>query len=120
VIISNAEPLYAHQREFISRVFGCPVRDTYGMSEMTCAASECEAGKLHLWPEAGIYEVLRDDQDVPVRAGETGRLVCTGFLNPDMPLIRYEVGDRVAIAPPSEKCSCGRTLPILLSVEGRN
>lgn len=119
VVISNAEPLYAHQRELISRVFGCPVRDTYGLSEMVCAASECEAGKLHLWPEAGICEVLRDDTDQPVSPGETGRLVCTGLLNRDMPLIRYETGDRVALSPPGEKCSCGRTLPILLSVAGR-
>jgi phenylacetate-CoA ligase len=120
VVISNAEPLYAHQRELISRVFGCPVRDTYGLSEMVCAASECEAGKLHLWPEAGIYEVLHDNEDKPVGWGETGRLVCTGLLNRDMPLIRYDVGDRVALAPPGEKCPCGRTLPILLSVEGRS
>ena len=120
VIISNAEPLYAHQRELIARVFACPVRDTYGLSEKVCAASECEAGKLHLWPEVGIYEVLQDGEDKPVEAGETGRLVCTGLLNHDMPLIRYEIGDRVAIAPANEKCACGRTLPILLSVEGRS
>ena len=37
-----------------------------------------------------------------------------------MPLIRYDMGDRVAIAPPEERCACGRTLPILLSVEGRS
>jgi phenylacetate-coenzyme A ligase PaaK-like adenylate-forming protein len=120
VVISNAEPLYAHERELISRVFACPVRDTYGLSEMLCAASECEAGRLHLWPEVGIYEVLRDDEDHPVEPGETGRLVCTGLLNRDMPLIRYEVGDRIALAPLGTKCPCGRTLPILLSVEGRS
>ena len=56
----------------------------------------------------------------PSRTGEVGRLVCTGLLNSAMPLIRYEVGDRVAIAPPDERCPCGRTLPILLSVEGRS
>ncbi|HWQ93517.1 MAG TPA: AMP-binding protein [Clostridia bacterium] len=120
VVISNAEPLYDHQRELISRVFQCPVRNTYGMSENTAAASECEAGSLHLWPEVGVYEVLSDDSNDPVPPGETGRLICTGFLNADMPLIRYEVGDRVSIAPPTHQCPCGRTLPILLSVEGRS
>src|SRR5437588_548721 len=119
VVVSNAEPLYAHQRELISRVFGCPVRDSYGMSEIVCGASECEAGTMHLWPDAGIYEVLRDESDDPVEPGEVGRLVCTGLLNFDMPLIRYEVGDRVAIAPQTQTCRCGRTLPILVSIEGR-
>lgn len=119
VIISNAEPLYAHQRQLIKQIFHCPVRDTYGMSEMVCGASECEAGTMHLWPDAGIYEVLRDEADEPAAPGEIGRLICTGLLNLDMPLIRYEVGDRVAIAPVGEQCPCGRTLPILRTVEGR-
>lgn len=120
VIISNAEPLYDHQRALIQRVFNCPVRDTYGMSEMVCGASECESGKMHLWPDVGIYEILRDDCDQPVPVGEVGRLVCTGLLNQDMPLIRYEVGDRVAMALPGEQCGCGRSMPILRTVEGRN
>jgi phenylacetate-CoA ligase len=47
-------------------------------------------------------------------------LVSTGLLNADMPLIRYEVGDRVLLAAPGAQCPCGRTLPILESVDGRN
>jgi phenylacetate-CoA ligase len=119
-VITNAEPLYQHQREIIAKAFQCRVFETYGMSEMVCAASECLHGRLHLWPEAGVCEVLRDDADVPVEPGETGRLVCTGLLNADMPLIRYEVGDRVLLAEPDAQCPCGRTLPLLKSVEGRN
>lgn len=119
VVISNAEALYEHQRGLISEVFGCPVKDTYGMAEMACGASECEHGRLHLWPEAGLIEVLADDADKPVPYGAPGRLVCTGLMNVDMPLIRYEVGDRGILASPEETCPCGRTLPILRSVEGR-
>jgi phenylacetate-CoA ligase len=118
-ILSNAEPLYQHQRELIARVFGCVVRDTYGMSEMVCAASECEAGKMHLWPEVGHIEVLEDDSDALVEDGRVGRLVCTGFLNRAMPLIRYEIGDRGSLSAQGNRCSCGRSLPILASLEGR-
>ena len=119
VAISNAEPLYAHQRQAISKAFDCPVYTTYGMTEAVCAASECESGTLHLWPEVGMLEVLDDETDEPLPSGETGRLICTGLLNADMPFIRYEVGDRGAIAPSDTICSCGRTLPILEKVEGR-
>ena len=119
VVISNAEPLYDHQRELIARAFRCPVKDTYGMSEAICAASECDAGSLHLWPEVGLLEVLEHDQDNRAVDGDVGRLVCTGLLNPDMPLIRYELGDRGALASAEIKCACGRTLPILDRVEGR-
>jgi phenylacetate-CoA ligase len=119
VVATNAEPLYEHQREVMERAFGCPVYETYGMSETTAAASQCEAGRLHLWPEASLVEVLDGDRALP--PGETGDLVCTGFLNADMPLIRYRVGDRGALAAESAAaCACGRTLPVLAAVEGRS
>lgn len=118
VTISNAEPLLPRQRALIAQAFGCRVVTTYGMSEMVAGAAECEHGRLHLWPEAGVVEVV-DEHDRPAPPGETGRLICTGLLNEAMPLIRYEVGDRGALAPPDEQCPCGRKLPILREVEGR-
>jgi phenylacetate-CoA ligase len=118
--ISNAEPLYEHQRRIVAEVFQCPVLDTYGMVEAVCGASHCEHGALHLWPEAGVVEVLSDDADEPAPPGSAGRLVCTGLLNADMPLVRYEVGDGVTLAPAEKRCACGRTLPIVEHIEGRN
>lgn len=120
VAISNAEPFYRRQRQEVAQAFGCPVRDTYGMAEIVSAASECPAGTLHLWPEVGWTEVVGPSSDVEVVApGQTGRLVCTGLLNMDMPLVRYEVGDLGSVAPREDACQCGRRLPILLHVEGR-
>jgi phenylacetate-CoA ligase len=117
VIITNAEPVSDYQEEAISEAFQCPVRETYGMTEIVMAASECDRGQLHLWPEAGWLEVLEGRR--PAGHGVTGDLVCTGLLNLDMPLIRYRVGDRAATRDESDTCSCGRTLPMLASVEGR-
>jgi phenylacetate-CoA ligase len=119
VVISNAEPLFDHQRESIAGAFHCRVVNTYGMSEVVTAASECAAGQLHLWPDTGVTEVLRDDSDQPAAPGETGRLVCTGLINTAMPLIRYQVGDRGSLLANSTPCACGRTMPALASVEGR-
>ncbi len=119
VAISNAEPLFAHQRQVIESAFGCPVRDTYGAAEIVCAASECPSGRLHLWPEVGWPEVLAPDSDSALPPGDSGRLVATGLLNVDMPLIRYQTGDRAALAPAGTGCDCGRGLPILAAVEGR-
>jgi phenylacetate-CoA ligase len=118
VVICNAEPLFDEQRELISRAFRCPVRNTYGMAEMVCGAGECEAGKMHIWSDAGLLEVL-DDDDQPAPPGTVGRIVCTGFVNEEMPLIRYEVGDLGALGEPDEACDCGRTLPTLCFIEGR-
>lgn len=120
VAIGNAEPLLVHQREAIGAAFGCPVRDTYGMAEIAAAASECEQGQIHVWPEVGMIEVLHDRIDEPVAAEQPGRLVATGLLNADMPLIRYDTGDRcIQASPDAPPCGCGRRLPRLRSLEGR-
>ena len=117
VVITNAEPLFDYQRQTIAAAFQCPVRETYGMTEMVAAASECQAGKLHLWPEAGLVEVITEGKSAP--RGSSGDLVCTGLLNADMPLIRYRVGDRGTLPATDEGCPCGRSLPRLAAIDGR-
>jgi phenylacetate-CoA ligase len=117
VVLANSEPLLAHQREMIARAFQCPVRETYGMAENVASATECEAGGLHQWPEVGVTEVV--DGHCPVPPGTTGDFVCTGLLNPGMPLIRYRVGDCGRVPPEDTACSCGRTLPLMTSIDGR-
>jgi phenylacetate-CoA ligase len=119
-VITNAEPLFPWQSETIRRGLGCAVRETYGMAEAVAGASECSEGGLHLWPEVGSLEVLDDFQDRAAAPGTAGRLICTGLLNTDMPLVRYAVGDRAtAIEKTLRPCACGRYLPTLGRVEGR-
>ena len=112
-VYTNAEPVLPEQRAAISAAFQCPVRETYGMTETVAGGSECDAGRMHAWPEIGHVEVQ-----------DTGELVCTGLLNLEMPLIRYRVGDRGLPAPAADtkttsSCSCGRGLPLMGSIGGR-
>lgn len=120
IVIGDSEPLFDYQRERIACVFNCPCRSVYGLAEMVADASECNHGTMHLWPECGLVEVLHDDEDVPVPPEQVGRLVCTGFLLKEMPLVRYEVGDRGALGSERATCNCGRRLPTLLRIEGRS
>jgi phenylacetate-CoA ligase len=115
--ITTAEPVYEHQRTAIARAFNCPVRETYGMTELVAAASECSVGRLHLWPEVGSVEVVGEKAELS--PGSSGNLVCTGLLNIDMPLIRYRTGDQGSLGGELDACGCGRALPILASVDGR-
>lgn len=117
VVITNAEPVFAYQRETLAEAFQCPVRETYGMAEAVTAATECDYGTLHLWPELGRLEVFEGNE--PVAAGQPGDLVATGLLNLEMPLVRYRIGDRGSLAPAADACACGSTLPKLATVEGR-
>ena len=112
VVITNAEPLYEYQRQTISEAFNCPVRETYGMSETVAAASECEYGSMHLWPDTGIIETLAGTDN------DASDFICTGLINADMPLIRYRVGDTGKLS--GAKCDCGRKLPLIEKIEGRS
>ncbi len=111
VVITNAEPLYEYQRQTISEAFSCPVRETYGMSETAAAASECEHGSMHQWPDTGIIETAESGDD-------SSDFICTGLINADMPLIRYRVGDAGKLS--DAQCDCGRKLPLIEKIEGRS
>jgi phenylacetate-CoA ligase len=88
------------------------------MAEIALAGSECAHGKMHAWPEVGRLEVLSDVEDLPAPNGAAGRFVATGLLNFDMPLIRYDTGDRGEPLTGS-RCECGRGLPVFGAIEGR-
>lgn len=117
VAFTSAEPVHQYQRDAITQAFHCPVRETYGMTEIVAAASECASGRKHLWPEVGWVEVVESDKVLPV--GTSGAIVCTGLLNTDMPLIRYRNGDRGQLSREQETCQCGRKLPLIESIDGR-
>lgn len=118
VAITNAEPLFDYQRRAIQEAFRCEVRQTYGMAEIVTAASECPVGKLHLWPDVAQIEIL-SSASAAANGELAGALISTGLLNPDMPLIRYRVGDGLTLPRSSSACACGRSLPQLASVDGR-
>lgn len=117
VAITNAEPVFAYQRATIEQAFRCQVRETYGMAEIVAAASECESGRMHLWPEVGWLEIFDGQQRV--NGAGSGEFVCTGLLNADMPLIRYRTGDSGTLLEEASQCSCGRNLPVVRAIDGR-
>jgi phenylacetate-CoA ligase len=118
VIFTNAEPLWENQREIISKAFGCPIRRTYGMGEIALAASECQEGNMHYWPDSGVMELM-DDDGLINDGNEIGQILATGLINPDMPLIRYKLGDR-SKKNNNGKCQCQRSLPNMDDIEGRD
>ena len=46
-------------------------------------------------------------------------MICTGFLNDAMPLVRYEVRDMAELPASPENCGCGRGLPLVEKIQGR-
>jgi phenylacetate-CoA ligase len=111
-IFTSGEPLYPASRAKIEAAFQCKVFDSYGMTEYCGLIHECAHGQMHLVPEFGFLEIL-DEDDEPVKEGEEGFFVWTGFLNRAMPLIRYRIGDRGRWLHESA-CGCGLQFPLVI------
>ena len=113
---TGGETLSPAMRAYVSEAFGCPVVDSYGTSEFLSLAGECRLGALHLNSDWAILEPV-DAQGRPVPAGTAGATtLLTNLANHVQPLIRYDIGDRVAFH--REGCACGSRLPVI-DVEGR-
>jgi phenylacetate-CoA ligase len=116
-LIVGSERLHDFQRELIERVFAAPVFETYGSREFTLIGAECERHTgLHLTMENLLVEVV-DEAGRPAPPGEEGDVVITDLFNVAMPFVRYAIGDRALAGFGS--CSCGRGLPVLKEVAGR-
>lgn len=116
-VVTSGETVSPHQRQAIEQGFNCRLFDYYGSAEGCCVISECEHGRLHLQPEAGILEIL-DEQENPCPPGVDGEFVCTGLGNDAMPLIRYRMGDYGSWSTET-RCPCGRESPLVSHVSGR-
>jgi len=106
-VFTTAEKLYSHQRETLSRVFGCHVYDCYGSSEVINIASECPRGRMHVNTDFVVLEVDRTG----ATSGEPAPFIVTGLWNHIMPFIRYrneDCGDLMDGA-----CDCASHFPLM-------
>jgi len=114
---TGGETLTPKVRRFVQQAFACPVVDSYGASEFLSIASECERGRLHVNSDWVILEPV-DEHGRTVPAGQFGATtLLTNLANRVQPLIRYELGDRVAFG--THPCACGSQLPVI-EVSGRS
>ena len=117
VVFCTSERLYDHQRETISRLFGCPVANGYGGRDAGFIAHECPSGNMHITAEDIVVEII-DEAGRVLPPGQSGEIVVTHLATRDYPFIRYRTGDIGTLG--DEACPCGRGLPILKDIQGRS
>jgi len=118
ILVSTAEMLMQEHRDRFKEKFGCHTLNTYGTEEMGNIAWACpeQPGNLH----TSMETILISFRDVATQSnGKMGSIIVTNLENYVMPFIRYDLGDKILL-PENEQCSCGRTLPLLGQVFGRN
>jgi phenylacetate-CoA ligase len=115
-ITTTGNVLHPETRKEIEETFGCKIFDSYsceGNSNIfECPTHTC----YHSTAEYGISEFL-DGNGNNIKNG-VARLISTDLWNLAHPFIRYETQDLVEVS--SEPCSCGRLLPRINRIIGRD
>lgn len=113
---SFGEMLAPDLRDLCREAWGVPLTDTYSSQEVGYIALQCPQHEhYHVQAESLLVEIL-NDAGMSCAPGEIGRVVVTTLHNFAMPLIRYETGDYAEVGEP---CACGRGLPVLKRIMGR-
>jgi phenylacetate-CoA ligase len=116
-IVTYAEHLGEDVRAAAAARFGVRIADIYSSEETGYLALQCPDGPgYHVQSEAVLLEVLNEN-GAECAPGEVGRVVVTPLHNFALPLIRYDIGD---LAEAGAACACGRGLPVLTRILGRN
>jgi phenylacetate-CoA ligase len=115
-IRTEAEILTKEAKQFMENVFGCELYEEYGSIEFVNLAFECAHRGYHISSDNLVLEFLEHGE--PVSSGEEGEIYATSLVNYAMPFIRYKMMDRGV--PVDGECSCGRGLPLMKLIEGRD
>jgi phenylacetate-CoA ligase len=87
-IFTSSETLTEKQREIIEYSYNCKISDYYGSAENICGFNQYIDNLYYHCSEDGIVELNNICQN-------TYKLICTGFNNFAMPLLRYDIGDTI-------------------------
>jgi phenylacetate-coenzyme A ligase PaaK-like adenylate-forming protein len=106
-VLCGGEMLADDQRALLEQAFEAPVYNSFGGNEFGFVACECRARQgLHVIDHAYVAET-----------DEQGHLLLTTLEQREMPLIKYETGDRVVIG--HDPCPCGVAGARILRLDGR-
>jgi phenylacetate-coenzyme A ligase PaaK-like adenylate-forming protein len=116
-VMSTSDPLTAESAELIRRAWSVSASDLYAMTETGPVGVTCERGRMHLFEDEAVVEVVDDDLR-PVPDGEQGsRVLVTNLFARTQPIVRLEVGDVLRIDP--QPCPCGRPWRVVAEIGGR-
>jgi phenylacetate-CoA ligase len=113
----HADSLSADGRRLVEEGFGMTVLGSYSAVECFRIGFRCEARTgFHVHDDVchvGIVDPL--GRQLP--AGEEGEVVISNLFNRATVLLNYRLGDLATLT--TEPCTCGRTSPRLMGLEGR-
>jgi phenylacetate-coenzyme A ligase PaaK-like adenylate-forming protein len=119
VMALGSEPLTPEVRDKVQQVWGFDPAEYYATTEApTLGSSTPEHPRaIELFEDLFVVEIV-DEHDRPVPPGTAGaKVLVTNLENSTLPLIRYELADRVVESP--EPNPAGRPYRHLAAIDGR-
>ncbi|ANW96292.1 capsule biosynthesis protein CapK [Wenyingzhuangia fucanilytica] len=107
MIKGTSEKIFDTYQEEVQKAFGLKIISEYGATESGIIAFECPKGKMHINMEGVLVEEVNDE------------ILVTNLQMKSFPVIRYQLGDYIQLAPKEELCTCGKKHRILKEVTGR-
>ncbi|MFI2743763.1 phenylacetate--CoA ligase family protein [Zhouia sp. PK063] len=107
MVKGTSEKIFPHYASTVKKAFGVPIISEYGATETGIIAFECAHGRMHLNMEGVIVEEV-DHQ-----------IVVTNLQMKSFPIIRYALGDYIALEDEKVMCTCGMQHRLLKEVTGR-
>jgi putative adenylate-forming enzyme len=111
-LISVAEVLEAHEKQYIETTFNAPVHQIYQCTEGLLAVS-CAKGSLHIQEDV-VYIQL---EALPDSKGRKFMPIITDLWRRTQPIIRYRLND--VLQMDYRPCSCGSSFRVIHAIEGR-
>ncbi len=111
-----SEVLTDKVRLLCQEAFGVKIVDLYSTRELGYLGLQCPDNNHYHIQSEGVFLEVVDEEGKTCPPGFPGKILVTPLHNFAMPLIRYAVGDYGVLGEP---CSCGRGLPVLKSILGR-
>lgn len=108
ILLAGERALDEH-RQVVRDTWGVEPHDLYGSEETDGLAGSCEAHDgLHFLDDLFLLELLEPGTDEPATE-RTGEAVVTSLYSRGTPLVRYRLGDVLAVE--DDPCDCGRSGP---------
>ncbi|MGV8947133.1 MAG: phenylacetate--CoA ligase family protein [Lutibacter sp.] len=107
MVKGTSEKIIEAYQEEVQKAFGLRMINEYGAAETGIIAFECKSGNMHLNMEGVIVEEIDHE------------IVVTNLQMHAFPVIRYQLGDYITLAPATKKCDCGLQHQIIEEVTGR-
>ncbi len=119
MVFASSEVFTDTARKRIATAWGTEPFNAYAATEAALIAADCAHHRMHLSEDLLIVEVV-DRNNKPVPVGTYGeKVLVTVLFSRTVPLIRYELSDRVALADLPAPCACGKPFAVLAGIQGR-